>query len=156
MMLRESFGLEIEAQWIETAIDRALDHGYRTVRYCRTGREARCAVRSLPSRFAANCTMCWCTTSATAGACSFASAELLDFLQHQAARNHVVERLPLLCKTRHDVADEKRDESGDDFREEPPGGAGEAYSAAFRSVTNRPSAIFPSVPWRAEDSIKAK
>ena len=30
MMLRESFGLEIEAQWIETAIDRALDHGYRT------------------------------------------------------------------------------------------------------------------------------
>ena len=30
MMLRESFGLEIEAQWIETAIDRALDQGYRT------------------------------------------------------------------------------------------------------------------------------
>ena len=30
MMLRESFGLEIEAQWIETAVDRALDHGYRT------------------------------------------------------------------------------------------------------------------------------
>jgi 3-isopropylmalate dehydrogenase len=30
MMLRESFGLEIEAQSIETAIDRALEHGYRT------------------------------------------------------------------------------------------------------------------------------
>lgn len=30
LMLRESFGLEIEAQWIETAVDRALEHGYRT------------------------------------------------------------------------------------------------------------------------------
>lgn len=30
MMLRESFGLDLEAQWIETAIDRALDRGYRT------------------------------------------------------------------------------------------------------------------------------
>ena len=30
MMLRESFGLEIESQWIETAIDRALERGYRT------------------------------------------------------------------------------------------------------------------------------
>jgi 3-isopropylmalate dehydrogenase len=30
MMLRESFGLEIEAQWIETGIDRALERGYRT------------------------------------------------------------------------------------------------------------------------------
>ena len=31
LMLRESFGLEIEAQWIETAVDRVLEHGYRTV-----------------------------------------------------------------------------------------------------------------------------
>jgi len=31
MMLRESFGLEIEAQWIETGIDRVLERGYRTV-----------------------------------------------------------------------------------------------------------------------------
>ena len=31
MMLRESFGLELEAQWIETGIDRALERGYRTV-----------------------------------------------------------------------------------------------------------------------------
>src|SRR5579872_881196 len=30
MMLRESFGLEIEAQWIETGVDRALERGYRT------------------------------------------------------------------------------------------------------------------------------
>jgi 3-isopropylmalate dehydrogenase len=30
LMLRESFGLEIEAQWIETGVDRVLDHGYRT------------------------------------------------------------------------------------------------------------------------------
>ena len=30
MMLRESFGLEIEAQWIETGIDRVLERGYRT------------------------------------------------------------------------------------------------------------------------------
>jgi 3-isopropylmalate dehydrogenase len=30
MMLRESFGLEIEAQWIETAVDRVLERGYRT------------------------------------------------------------------------------------------------------------------------------
>jgi 3-isopropylmalate dehydrogenase len=30
LMLRESFGLEAESQWIETAIDRVLDQGYRT------------------------------------------------------------------------------------------------------------------------------
>jgi 3-isopropylmalate dehydrogenase len=30
MMLKESFGLDIESQWIETAVDRALEHGYRT------------------------------------------------------------------------------------------------------------------------------
>jgi len=31
MMLRESFGLCVEAQWIESAVDRVLDHGYRTM-----------------------------------------------------------------------------------------------------------------------------
>ncbi|HTQ60443.1 MAG TPA: isocitrate/isopropylmalate family dehydrogenase, partial [Candidatus Solibacter sp.] len=31
MMLRESFGLRVEAQWIESAVDRVLDHGYRTM-----------------------------------------------------------------------------------------------------------------------------
>lgn len=31
LMLRESFGLNTEAQWIESAIDRVLDHGYRTM-----------------------------------------------------------------------------------------------------------------------------
>lgn len=31
LMLRESFGLETEAQWIEAAVDRVLDRGYRTV-----------------------------------------------------------------------------------------------------------------------------
>jgi 3-isopropylmalate dehydrogenase len=30
MMLKESFGLETESQWIETAVDRALERGYRT------------------------------------------------------------------------------------------------------------------------------
>ena len=30
MMLRESFGLDIEAQWIDAAVDRALEKGYRT------------------------------------------------------------------------------------------------------------------------------
>ncbi len=30
LLLRESFGLAAEAQWIEAAIDRVLDHGYRT------------------------------------------------------------------------------------------------------------------------------
>jgi 3-isopropylmalate dehydrogenase len=30
MMLRESFGLAMEAEWIETAVDRALAHGFRT------------------------------------------------------------------------------------------------------------------------------
>ena len=60
-------------------------------------------------------------TSATAGA-----FRLPDFLQsffrfssglfqHEASRDHVVEGLPLLGKTRHDIADEKRDESGDDL-----------------------------------------
>jgi 3-isopropylmalate dehydrogenase len=31
LMLRESFGLELEAQWIEAAIDHVLDHGFRTI-----------------------------------------------------------------------------------------------------------------------------
>ena len=31
LMLRESFGLDVEAQWIESAVDRVLDHGYRTM-----------------------------------------------------------------------------------------------------------------------------
>ena len=31
LMLRESFGLEIEAQWIEAAVDRVLERGYRTM-----------------------------------------------------------------------------------------------------------------------------
>jgi 3-isopropylmalate dehydrogenase len=31
LMLRESFGLEIEAQWIEAAVDHVLDHGFRTM-----------------------------------------------------------------------------------------------------------------------------
>ena len=30
-MLRESFGLHAESQWIEDAIDRTLEKGYRTV-----------------------------------------------------------------------------------------------------------------------------
>jgi 3-isopropylmalate dehydrogenase len=30
LLLRESFGLEIEAQWIEAAVERALEKGYRT------------------------------------------------------------------------------------------------------------------------------
>jgi 3-isopropylmalate dehydrogenase len=30
MMLKESFGLDAEAQWIEAAVDRALESGYRT------------------------------------------------------------------------------------------------------------------------------
>jgi 3-isopropylmalate dehydrogenase len=37
LMLRESFGLEIEAQWIESAVDRVLDHGYRTIDITETG-----------------------------------------------------------------------------------------------------------------------
>jgi 3-isopropylmalate dehydrogenase len=37
LMLRESFGLEIEAQWIETAVDRVLEHGYRTVDIAESG-----------------------------------------------------------------------------------------------------------------------
>ncbi|MGA7091514.1 MAG: 3-isopropylmalate dehydrogenase [Candidatus Acidiferrales bacterium] len=31
LMLRESFGMETEAQWIEAGVDRVLDHGYRTM-----------------------------------------------------------------------------------------------------------------------------
>ena len=37
LLLRESFGLEIEAQWIEAAVDRVLDHGYRTIDIAETG-----------------------------------------------------------------------------------------------------------------------
>src|ERR1700690_3289493 len=31
LLLRESFGLDIESHWIETAVDRVLEHGYRTI-----------------------------------------------------------------------------------------------------------------------------
>jgi 3-isopropylmalate dehydrogenase len=37
LMLRESFGLEIESQWIEAAVDRVLDRGYRTTDIAETG-----------------------------------------------------------------------------------------------------------------------
>jgi 3-isopropylmalate dehydrogenase len=37
LLLRESFGLEIEAQWIEAGIDRVLDHGFRTMDIAETG-----------------------------------------------------------------------------------------------------------------------
>jgi 3-isopropylmalate dehydrogenase len=37
LMLRESFGLEIEAQWIESAVDRVLDHDYRTMDIAESG-----------------------------------------------------------------------------------------------------------------------
>lgn len=44
LMLRESFGLEIEAQWVETAVDRVLDRGYRTMDIAEpTGRTLRCS-----------------------------------------------------------------------------------------------------------------
>jgi len=44
LMLRESFGLEIEAQWIETAVDRVLEHGYRTMDIAEHGgRTLRCS-----------------------------------------------------------------------------------------------------------------
>jgi 3-isopropylmalate dehydrogenase len=37
LMLRESFGLETESQWIETAIDRVLKQGYRTADIAEAG-----------------------------------------------------------------------------------------------------------------------
>ena len=37
LMLRESFGLDTEAQWIESGIDRVLDHGYRTMDIAEAG-----------------------------------------------------------------------------------------------------------------------
>ena len=40
-MLRESFGLEIEAQWIEAAVDRVLERGYRTADIAETRRARR-------------------------------------------------------------------------------------------------------------------
>ncbi len=44
LMLRESFGLEIEAQWVETAVDRVLDRGYRTMDIAEpSGRTLRCS-----------------------------------------------------------------------------------------------------------------
>jgi 3-isopropylmalate dehydrogenase len=44
LMLRESFGLNAEAQWIESAIDRVLDHGYRTMDIAEPGsRILRCS-----------------------------------------------------------------------------------------------------------------
>ncbi len=44
LMLRESFGLEIESQWIETAVERVLDRGYRTMDIAEPGgRTVRCS-----------------------------------------------------------------------------------------------------------------
>jgi 3-isopropylmalate dehydrogenase len=40
LLLRESFGLAIEAQWIESAVDRVLDHGYRTMDIAESGSRA--------------------------------------------------------------------------------------------------------------------
>jgi 3-isopropylmalate dehydrogenase len=37
LMLRESFGLETESQWIEAAIDRVLEQGYRTADIAEAG-----------------------------------------------------------------------------------------------------------------------
>ena len=67
MMLRESFGLEIEAQWIETAVDRALEHGYRTSDIAEPA-AVPCAVPNSPNKSAANYTTCWSITNAMAGA----------------------------------------------------------------------------------------
>lgn len=39
MMLRESFGLAIEAEWIETALDRVLARGFRTADLAESGSE---------------------------------------------------------------------------------------------------------------------
>jgi 3-isopropylmalate dehydrogenase len=36
-MLRESFGLETESQWIEAAINRVLEQGYRTADIAEVG-----------------------------------------------------------------------------------------------------------------------
>lgn len=44
LLLRESFGLAAEAQWIESAVDRVLDHGYRTMDIAEPGgRILRCS-----------------------------------------------------------------------------------------------------------------
>jgi len=44
LMLRESFGLDIEAEYIEAAVDRALEHGYRTMDIAQPGcRVVRCS-----------------------------------------------------------------------------------------------------------------
>jgi 3-isopropylmalate dehydrogenase len=44
LMLRESFGLDLEAQWLEAAVDRALDSGYRTIDIAERGsRILRCS-----------------------------------------------------------------------------------------------------------------
>jgi 3-isopropylmalate dehydrogenase len=37
LLLRESFGLEAEARWIEAAVDRVLERGYRTMDIAQTG-----------------------------------------------------------------------------------------------------------------------
>ncbi|MGH9712891.1 MAG: 3-isopropylmalate dehydrogenase [Candidatus Acidiferrales bacterium] len=37
LMLRESFGLDVEAQWLEAAVDRVLDYGYRTMDIAESG-----------------------------------------------------------------------------------------------------------------------
>ena len=44
LILRESFGLDLEAQWLEAAVDRTLDSGYRTIDIAESGsRILRCS-----------------------------------------------------------------------------------------------------------------
>jgi 3-isopropylmalate dehydrogenase len=60
LMLRESFGLAAEAQWIEDAVDRVLERGFRTVDIAEPGgrsvrgseftREIRSELRAAPAR----------------------------------------------------------------------------------------------------------
>jgi len=39
LMLRESFGLVTEAEWIDSAVDRVLEQGYRTADIAEPGTE---------------------------------------------------------------------------------------------------------------------
>ena len=140
LMLRESFGLEIEAQWIETAVDRVLDHGYRTMDIAEPGGRIlrvfgihgadprRNARRARPPR-----------------ALRLGRLDSLVLSQDQAARDHVVQRLLLFRESRHDVTDAQRNQARDDFREETPVARPKLTRRPCMSVTISPSAIFPSV-----------
>jgi len=91
MMLRDAFGLALEADWVEQSLLRVLSGGYRTPDISEMA-DAR--LPALPSRkcSAKRCSVPWSTPSATAGV---SDRPLLQSSPHRLAAQHLaVSRRP--------------------------------------------------------------